>query len=218
MNDGWRLDRLADAAVSVRLHDGEPLEVNARVHALAAGLRLARVRGVRDIVPGMRDLVVHIDPLGCDLSDVERALADTASRPSVATTAPAAVIEIPVVYGGADGPDLDDVARACGMSAEDVCARHALVDYVVCMIGFLPGFPYLGLLEPSLRLPRRRSPRSRVAPGSVAIAGEYTGVYPCESPGGWHVIGRTVVSLFDLADDPPARLAPGDRVRFVRSA
>lgn len=217
MTAGWTLDPLGDSAVSIRPHAGDaPLEVNARVHQFAGRLLLARVPGVVDIVPGMLDLVVHIDPLHCDLSHVERALADAARQPASAASVPPPVTEIAVTYGGEDGPDLDDVASACGVSAEEVCARHAAVEYVVCMIGFLPGFPYLGLLDPTLRLPRRRTPRSRVAPGSVAIAGEYTGVYPCESPGGWHLIGRTSVALFDPAEASPARLAPGDRVRFIR--
>ncbi len=120
-----------------------------------------------------------------------------------------------MTYGGTVGCDLEDVAAACGLSVPDVCRRHAAADYTVCFVGFLPGFPYLGPLDPLLRLPRRRAPRTHVPPGAVAVAGEYTGVYPWASPGGWHLIGHTDVSLFDLDADPPALLAPGMRVRFV---
>ena len=127
----------------------------------------------------------------------------------------AAAIEIPVDYGGDAGPDLHEVAVACGLTPAEVCRRHAATEYIVCFLGFLPGFPYLGPLDPPLHLPRRRTPRPRVAPGSVAIAGDYTGVYPWASPGGWHLIGRTDERLFDLDAVPPARLTPGARVRFV---
>jgi KipI family sensor histidine kinase inhibitor len=125
-------------------------------------------------------------------------------------------VEVPVVYGGEVGPDLEDVALACGLAPEEVCRRHAAVDYVVCFVGFVPGFPYLGPLDSRLHLPRRATPRPKVPPGSVAIAGAYSGIYPWASPGGWHIIGRTDMSLFDLGATPPARLAPGTRVRFVR--
>lgn len=217
MSRDWSLAFLGESAVAIRPHAEASLEANARVHDLAARLRRASVPGVRDIVPGMRELVVHVDPLGCDPDRIERTLTSAADQSSsAASRARASIVEIAVTYGGEAGPDLEDVARSCAMSPDDVCQRHAAVEYVVCFVGFLPGFPYLGLLDPSLHLPRRRSPRPRVPAGSVAIAGEYTGVYPWESPGGWHLIGRTDVSLFDLAASPPARLQPGDRVRFVR--
>ena len=170
---------------------------------------------MRDIVPGMRELVVHLDPLRCDLRRVEAALRPSAADPGVDSVSMTPLVSVPVVYGGAAGPDLEDVAVAVGLTPEEVCRRHAACEYVVCFVGFLPGFPYLGLLDPAIRVPRRQTPRPRVAPGSVAIAGEYTGIYPWASPGGWHVIGHTDVTLFDLAADPPARLAPGMRVRFV---
>ena len=216
MSVDWRLGFLGDAALSVRSLAEAPLEANACVHRLARGLRLAQVAGVRDIVPGMRELVVHVDPLRCDIAHVEAALrgASDIAAPDDERAA-TGLVEIPVTYGGDAGPDLADVAEACGLTAAEVCRRHAAPEYIVCFVGFLPGFPYLGLLDPSLRVPRRRTPRPRVAPGSVAIAGEFTGVYPWASPGGWHLIGRTDATLFDLDVDPPARLGPGARVRFV---
>ena len=217
MTPNWRLDFLGDAAVAVQVSADSPLDANACVHRLARGLRAAAVAGVRDIVPGMHDLVVHVDPLRCDLRQVEAALQGAGDDEAVWWRSPMAddLLEIPVVYGGEHGPDLDDVARATGLSPDEVCRRHAATEYVVCFVGFLPGFPYLGLLDPSLRLPRRASPRARVTPGAVAIAGEYTGIYPWASPGGWHLIGHTGVTLFDPQADPPARVSPGMRVRFV---
>ncbi len=206
---------LGDAAVSATMTDADPLAANARVHRVAAAVRAARVPGVRDVVPGMRELVVHVDPRQCDVPELERVLQESAAREPGGDVASAQVIEVPVRYGGDDGPDLTSVAAACGLHADDVCARHAAAEYVVCFVGFLPGFPYMGPLEPALHLPRRRSPRPSVPAGSVAIAGGYTGIYPWSSPGGWHLIGRTGFKLFDLGNEAPAALLPGTRVRFV---
>ena len=219
----WRFDLLGDSAVSVLVGDEALLAANRQVHRLADALRRAAIPGVRDIVPGMRELVVHVDPLRCDVRHVESAVRSSMGRaeaerdvpPAAGATAGSAIVEIPVRYGGDAGPDLEDVAAACGLSADEVCRRHAAVVYVVCFVGFLPGFPYLGLLDPSLRLPRRAAPRSRVPAGAVAISGEYTGIYPTHSPGGWHLIGQTDVTLFDVTAVPPSRLMPGMQVRFV---
>jgi KipI family sensor histidine kinase inhibitor len=120
-----------------------------------------------------------------------------------------------VVYGGEDGPDLVDVAHAGGLDPAAVIEAHAGVDYVVYMLGFLPGFPFMGDVPPALRLPRRSEPRVRVPAGSVAIATGLTAIYPWESPGGWHLLGRCPAPLFDPSLNPPALLAAGDRVRFM---
>ncbi len=214
------IEALGDSAICVQV-DGPPLAANARIHRLAAAVRNARLPAVRDVVPGMCALVVHVDPRHADLDRLESVIRAAATmEPGPAGTggegeAAAAIVEIPVTYGGAVGVDLAEVAAACSMDAAEVCRRHAQPEYVVCFTGFLPGFPYLGLLDPALRLPRRATPRSRVPAGAVAIAGEYAGIYPASSPGGWHLIGHTTLSLFDLDADPPARLAPGMRVRFV---
>jgi len=221
MTEPWTLAWLGDAALTVRVEAEAPLAANAGVHRLARRLTRAAVAGVRDIVPGMRELVIHVDPLRCDVLEVQRALRaidDGRAGPGGGLGGRSdggQVLEVPVHYGGDAGPDLAEVAASCRLSPEDVCQRHAAAEYVVCFVGFLPGFPYLGLLDGALQLPRRATPRPRVPPGSVAIAGEYTGIYPCASPGGWHIIGRTDVSLFDLHAVPPARLSPGMRVRFV---
>ena len=126
-----------------------------------------------------------------------------------------AVHEIRVAYGGRDGPDLAEVAARTGLDEDEVVRRHAAVDHRVLVVGFVPGFPYLGILPPELDLPRRATPRVRVPAGSVAIAGRQTGIYPFETPGGWHLIGRTDARLWDPSSDRPSRLAPGDRVRLV---
>ena len=129
--------------------------------------------------------------------------------------APARIVEIPVCYGGEYGPDIGDVAARAGLGEGAVAARHAAASYRVAMLGFSPGFPFLLGLPPELACPRRDTPRASVPAGSVGIAGAQTGVYPLESPGGWRIIGRTPLALFDVLREPPALLQPGDRVRFV---
>jgi KipI family sensor histidine kinase inhibitor len=179
------------------------------VHRLAAGVRAAALPGVVDVVPGYRTvLVTAVD---------EPALAAARERlPALAATggprAPARTVEVPVTY---DGEDLDDVCRLTGLGRGEVVARHTAVTYVVAFLGFTPGFPYLIGLDPALRVPRRDTPRLRVPAGSVGLAGEQTGVYPRATPGGWQLIGRTDAVLFDARRDPPALLAPGDRLRFT---
>ncbi len=215
MSDGWRLEWLGDAALSVHAIDASPLAANASVHRLARRLRVAGVAGVRDIVPGMRELVVHVDPLRCDVRQVALALRATDADRDVADIGPRAWTCLSSMAARSVRTWRTLRWRAAS-TPEEVCRRHAAVEYVVCFVGFLPGFPYLGPLDTRLRLPRRATPRPKVPPGSVAIAGEYSGIYPWASPGGWHIIGRTDMSLFDLDATPPARLAPGTRVRFVR--
>lgn len=193
--------------------------VNERVIALGARLRNRGARGILDVVPGYRALGVHFDPLQTDLAALERAIAaDAASVQTVVVPAARSVIEIPVQYGGEMGPDLDAVAAFAGCTADEAIARHSARIYRVYMLGFVPGFAYMGRVDPSLAVPRHRVPRERVPAGSVGIAGEQTGVYPIESPGGWHLIGRTRTTMFDPAASPPSVLGPGDLVRFVRDA
>lgn len=140
-------------------------------------------------------------------------LDDAVKRALVAEAGPAGrLVEIPVVY---DGPDLDEVARLTGLSPEEVIARHTGAEHVAAFIGFQPGFAYLTGGDTLLHVPRRDAPRTRVPGGTVAIAGPYSGVYPRESPGGWRLLGSTTALMFDPAREPPALLAPGDRVRFV---
>jgi len=190
--------------------------VNERAIALAARLRERRARGIRDVAPGYCTVGVHFDPLQTDLGALEQAIADEAGAfESLLTTPPTAPIEIGVTYGGAAGPDLDAVASHAGCSPADVIERHAARTYRVYMLGFVPGFAYMGRVDASIAAPRHRVPRERVPAGSVGIAGEQTGVYPVASPGGWQLIGRTSSVMFDPARSRPSLLAPGDEVRFV---
>jgi 5-oxoprolinase (ATP-hydrolysing) subunit A len=198
------LEPFGDAAFRVRLPEGAPRTTRAVLDSLRS------LPGVIDAVVTERHALITFDPAappGGVGEAIERAL----SAPAL--TAEPRAHSIAVRY---DGPDLDDVAHATGLGREQVVALHTQAEYVVAAIGFVPGFAYLRGLEPRLVLPRRPTPRPRVAPGSVAIAGPYTGVYPLASPGGWHLLGTAVgAALFDARSG--AALALGDRVTFVEA-
>jgi inhibitor of KinA len=187
--------------------------INERAILLASRIRERRARGVRDVAPGYSTLGIHYDPLQTDLAALETAIetefAALASLDAIADRTP---IDIPVTYGG---PDLDAVAAHAGCSTADVIARHSERTYRVYMLGFVPGFAYMGRVDPSIAAPRHRVPRERVPAGSVGIAGLQTGVYPVDSPGGWQLIGHTDTAMFDANRDQPSLLAAGDLVRFV---
>jgi KipI family sensor histidine kinase inhibitor len=193
----------------------DPL-INERVVELGHALRARHMPGVRDIVPGYCALGLHFDPLRTDLAALERAIeADGGVLEGLATLPAARVVEIPVRYGGEHGPDLDEVARFAGCTARDVIELHAGTTYRVYMLGFVPGFAYLGRVPSAIAAPRHRVPRERVPAGSVGIAGQQTGVYPIDSPGGWQLIGRTALVMFDPVREPASLLAAGDTVRFI---
>lgn len=218
--DAPRVRPLGDSAAVVSLGDEFSEAVNDRVMALAASLRERPLpMPVRDVVPAIASLAVHVDPRLVRIEQLIDALAaragEIARGPAAAESArDAAIHEIPVRYGGEEGPDLADVAAFAGLDTGGVIERHAGRVYRVYMLGFLPGFAYLGQVEPSIAAPRRSSPRLDVPAGSVGIAGRQTGVYPQVSPGGWQIIGRTSSSMFDVSSGR-SLLQPGDRVRFV---
>jgi len=169
---------------------------------------------VRDVVVGYCSVTVYFDPLRVDDEDFESRLRDLAARPRDVGETDGAEVDVDVCYGGEFGPDLPDVAARVGMSESEVIALHADRTYRVYVVGFIPGFPYMASVDERLALPRRDSPRVRVPAGSVAIAAGQTGIYPRETPGGWHLIGRTRVKPYDRARDNPFLFKPGDRVRF----
>ena len=216
--DPFRLVQAGDSVVVAELAERIDERVNARAIRLAAAIARADLRGVRDIVPTYRSVAVYYDPLRTDLArlsdllSLEASAAD-AEDPELRKRRPA--VRIPVRYGGPDGPDLADVAAFAKISEAEVIARHSGRTYRVFMMGFLPGFPYLGTVDVAIAAPRRATPRLRVPAGSVGIAGSQTGIYPTESPGGWQLIGRTPLRLFDLSRPNPFLLEPGDAVEFV---
>ena len=213
-----RIERMGDAALLLTLGDEVSPDFNDLVHRVVAELRPGAVdaAGLGTPVPAYASVLLPFDP---DLvpEAAARATIRAALRRAIdgPMPAPGPLVEIPVRYGGRDGPDLAEVAERTGRSEADVVALHAGPEYRVYLVGFVPGFPYLGVLPAELELPRRTTPRVRVPAGSVAIAGRQTGVYPFATPGGWHLIGRTDTPVWDARRNPPALLAPGDRVRFV---
>jgi len=216
-----RIEALAEDACLIRLRTasaGTPVDpaINAQVHALAARLRANAPTWLRDLVPAYDSLGVFFDTLAIDAASVRDWL-DAQARTDVVAAMQISprTVDIPVRYGGAFGEDLDAAAAELGLSPETLIERHRDARYTVAMIGFAPGFPYLLGLDPGLALPRLATPRTRVPAGSVGIDGAQTGIYPRESPGGWRLIGRTPLRLFDPAREAPSLLAPGDRVRFV---
>ncbi len=208
-----RLAALGDSALTVELGEGVDPELAARVRALDHALRERPLPGLVECVPTFRSLLVVLDPTRTTLADVAGQIEERLGAP-LPEPPPARTHTIPVVYGGEAGPDLEDVAARAGLTPAQAAALHSATAYTALMLGFAPGFAYLGLVDPRLDLPRRSTPRTRVPAGSVAVANRLTAVYPAATAGGWHLLGRTAARLFDPAHDPPALVAPGDRVRF----
>lgn len=208
---------LGEAAVTVELSRRISPLVNARCHALYASLTHDPLPGLREVVPAYASLTLHYDPLLLTSADLQTEVLNRLTGLTATPWTGGADRQhiIPVAYGGEAGPDLEGVAAEVGLSPQAVIAHHSHVTYRVYLIGFSPGFPYLGRTPACLNVSRLAAPRTRVPAGSVAIAGRQTGIYPSATPGGWRLLGRTGWSLFDPGRLPPARLQPGDRVRFV---
>jgi KipI family sensor histidine kinase inhibitor len=213
---GIRRCKVRDAGDAAILLELEPVidpAVNAHAIAIAASVASERLAGVRDVIPTYRSVAVHFDPLAADVEMLRASLRRAAdAAPEIQQ---GSLIEVPVAYGGADGPDLQDVAAFAKLSPQAVIERHGALEYRVFMLGFLPGFAYMGSVDPSIAAPRKATPRARIPAGSVGIAGQQTGIYPRQSPGGWQLIGRTAMAVFDPSREPASLFAPGDRVKFV---
>jgi len=212
-----RVLAVGDAAVSVEFGDTLDPVLNACVRGLDRALAAAPVPGQIESVPSHRALLVLYEPGVVRFVEIRDELLRRAAAVVPSAAEPGAPRSVPTRYGGTDGPDLARVAARLGLTEAEVVRLHASGEYTAFMLGFMPGFAYLGMLPEALATPRLETPRVRVPAGSVAIAGRQTGIYPVASPGGWNVIGRTSLRLFDPAADPPARILPGDRVRFVAS-
>lgn len=213
------IEQLGEAAVLVRFGDTVSVELARRAQRFARFAREARIAALLDVVPAFASVALYfdIDALRDDETPeqvVEATLAAFLGAPSARAAWPGRLVMLPVAYGGECGPDLEAFARSVKLAPDEVVARHVAPEYVVGMVGFLPGFPYLIGLDTALALPRHATPRTRVPAGSVAIGGAQTGIYPCASPGGWHLLGRCGARLFDPQRAEPALLRAGDRVRF----
>ncbi|AUU89967.1 MULTISPECIES: 5-oxoprolinase subunit PxpB [Enterobacteriaceae] len=203
---------LGETAVVLELEPPVTLATQKRIWRLTQ--RLADVPDVVEAIPGMNNITVVLrDPQTLALDAIERL--QRWWEESEALEPESRIIDIPVIYGGEAGPDLPDVARHTGLTQKQVVELHSSIDYVVWFLGFQPGFPYLGGLPENLATPRRAEPRVRVPVGSVAIGGAQTGIYPLETPGGWNLIGRTELPLFNPSLSEPVLLRPGDTLRFI---
>lgn len=208
-----RILPLGEAALSVEFGDRIDEAANARVHALDALLSRSPLPAQRETVPSYRALLVVFEPATVDLPRAAARLSGL-SRLADATPVPHRRWRVPILYGGTHGPDLDAIAAHCGLSAEGYAARHAAGRYRVHMLGFQPGFSYLGGLDPALAMPRRATPRARIASRSVSVGGVQTAIGTAAGPSGWHVVGRTPLRPFRADRDPACLFAPGDEILF----
>ena len=203
----------ADSAVIVEFGDRADRVVSDQVLALGDRVRALGIAGVVEVVPTFRSLMVHYDPLRTSARDLIAAIEKALTSKSVVDRK-RRLWRVPICYEQDFAPDLESIARATKLATTEVIKLHAGTRYHIYMIGFVPGFPYMGDLADALVLPRRVDPRIHVPPGSVSIATNQTAIYPLDSPGGWHLIGTTPIRLFDVQSNPPALFAPGDAVEF----
>jgi inhibitor of KinA len=211
----FRIVPSGDSTVVVEFEARIDPAVNVRSIRLADAVRVSGLAGIRDVVPTFCSVAIFFDPLRTNYQPLVEWLERQAGIPANSIADLPAPIEVPVCYGGDLGPDLSSVAARANMSPEEVAAVHASVTYRVFMLGFAPGFAYLGILDERIRVPRHATPRIRVPRGAVGIADAQTGIYPMDTPGGWQIIGRTPVRPFDVSRKEPFLFKPGDAVRFV---
>ena len=215
MREDPRFLPAGDQALVVELGDTIDPHTNRRVHGLMDAIERAEVPGVFDLVPTYRSILVYYDPMRTSLSALQARVSELYLDLEDQVVEELGTVEIPTLYGGEYGPDLEFVAEHAGLTPQEVIDIHSGTDYLVYMIGFSPGFPYLGGLSERLASPRLESPRLEIPAGAVGIAESQTGVYPVASPGGWRLIGRSPLRMFDPEAEPPSRLVAGDYVRFV---
>ena len=206
---------VGDSAFCVEFGDCIAPDLHDRVLAFEEAVRVRRLAGVVEVVPAYCSVTVYIDPYFLDDQGIGDRLSRLAAESHPAPSCAGRLIEIPVCYGGEFGPDLDDVSADSRLEPESVVSLHASVEYRVYMVGFSPGFPYLGSLPEEIAVPRLATPRTKVPPGSVGLAGKQTGIYPQATPGGWRIIGRTPLRLYNPDRPRPFLLSAGDRVRFA---
>ena len=209
-----RIVLAGDAALLVEFPARIDPAVSGQAVALARAVRSRWAASVRDVVVGYASVTIYFDPLHVDASALEEELRQLARALPDSAIEDGALIDVDVCYGGDLGPDLADVAAFAKVTEDEAVRLHSATTYRVYIVGFVPGFPYMASVHPHLALPRRTTPRTRVPAGSVAIAAGQTGIYPIETPGGWHLIGRTRVKPYDDSRAEPFLFKPGDRVRF----
>ena len=213
--NAFRIVPAGDCVLLIEFEERIEPTLSAYVAAVADAIEAAQLAAVRDVVPAYRSVAVYFDPLRTDQAALARQLEAFVDRPPAQPRARRHVIEIPVCYGGTLGPDLESVAAFGSVTEAEAIALHSGVTYHVLMIGFMPGFAYMGTVDRRIAAPRLETPRPRVSRGSVGIANGQTGIYPSDGPGGWRLIGRTPVRPFDLSRADPFLFRAGDDVRFV---
>lgn len=213
--DERRILPAGDQALVVEFGNEISEELNQKVQMLNKKITSLSVSGIVETVPTFRSLMVVYDPEEISFDKMKKILSDIQLDTDRPGSRERRVIEIPVCYGGEFGEDLTDVAAHAGLTEEEVIAIHCSKEYNIYMLGFLPGFPYLGGLDSRLHTPRLENPRTRIPAGSVGIGGEQTGIYPLDSPGGWRLIGRTPLKLYDPGREEPFLYGAGDYIRFV---
>ena len=212
--EAMRILTVGDCAVSVEFGQEISLEINHKVMALKMVLEREPIRGIVELIPTYCSLLIQYDPMELRYGQLREKLYTLVNQLDKVEMPPKQVVEIPVAYGGEYGPDLGEVARAHNISEEEVIKLHSEPEYPIYMLGFVAGFPYLGGMNKAIATPRKKSPRLKIEAGSVGIAGEQTGIYSVESPGGWQIIGRTPLKLYDVNRNEPVLLKAGQYIKF----
>lgn len=190
-------------------------EINQKIRNMVVAIENTNIEAITEILPTYRSISIFYNPIVSKYNDLVEQLKGLEKNLDEIETGQPSIIELPTVYGGEYGPDIDFVAKHNNITPEEVIDIHTSVDYLIYMLGFTPGFSYLGGLDKRIETPRLKTPRTKIPAGSTGIAGEQTGIYPIDSPGGWQLIGRTPVKLYTPLQDPPVLLTAGDYVRFV---
>lgn len=203
-----------DKALTMEFGNSISKEVNNKIRSITVAIETRNIKGIVELVPTYRSLMIHYNPLKISYDELINALKQLEIQLETIELPAAQVVEIPTLYGGEYGPDIENVANHNQLKLEDVINIHTSNEYLIYMLGFTPGFPYLGGMDPKIATPRLESPRTKINAGSVGIAGGQTGIYPIDSPGGWQIIGRTPIPLFDSQREIPILLKAGNYIIF----
>lgn len=215
MNQAIRYLPAGDKAIVVEFGNEIKKEINHKVMALYHAINSRHIKGIEELIPTYRSLMVQYNPSQVVYKELIDGLKELSENLDEEKLSKQRIIEVPVIYGQEFGPDIEFVASHNNMSVDEVIQIHTSNDYLIFMLGFTPGFPYLGGMSDKLATPRLETPRKKIPVGSVGIAGKQTGIYPIESPGGWQLIGRTPINLYDPYREPPILMQAGDFIRFV---